>query len=533
VHNGESATEGAEVALAQRPLSRILAVSLVVLLSALLVEILFEGWLVTVLGTRRVDSSGNIVLDLAMWPKTVKNALFITLLAVSAAKLTVDRRWTELRTPADLALGVLGLVLLAAGLFNASPASLIGQALFVYFRGVIVFYAWRVLDPSLLVVRRFLWIFGGLISAYAAIAAWQMIYGYPTYAKLGWVDMTWARINRAQALMTHPNDLGHVTGLMLLGLMAWFVASPRVAVRWWVLFALVAAGLAATQSRESMIGVLGGTVLIALVRRARYGRLAAATGLVVLMATMPLVVSPSNRIEWARRVHGVISAVNIPSASESSATTPPPGGDIPCDPNSADCASTELPGREIRVLYAQQGLRLWVHRPLLGYGVGQFGGIVAYRHDPNWNLDPRFGPGGFNRYGFNAKTVDSFWLHLLVETGVLGTIAYVVWIYLLAAPLLRDAWRRDRPRENPAPAVVYWAPAALAFGALIAVFAPSLEDPLFPALMFSILGIAWVALRRPEYGPTPENAPSVSTQSRTPKPSRIDMAQLSGEEGRE
>src|SRR6266542_1508869 len=41
---------------------------------------------------------------------------------------------------------------------------------------------------------------------------------------------------------------------------------------------------------------------------------------------------------------------------------------------------------------------------------------------------------------------------------------------------------------------VYWAPAALVFAVLIAFLSPSLEDPLFPPLLFSILGIAWLRL---------------------------------------
>jgi hypothetical protein len=128
---------------------------------------------------------------------------------------------------------------------------------------------------------------------------------------------------------------------------------------------------------------------------------------------------------------------------------------------------------------------------VFGYGVGQFGGIVAFRNDPNWNLDPRFGPDGFDRHGFKAKTVDSFWLHLAVEAGALGAIAYVVWTWLMGLPFMRRA-RRQEADHGAASAAAYWAPAALVFGALIAVFAPSLEDPLFPPLMFSVIGIGWV-----------------------------------------
>jgi hypothetical protein len=36
------------------------------------------------------------------------------------------------------------------------------------------------------------------------------------------------------------------------------------------------------------------------------------------------------------------------------------------------------------------------------------------------------------------------------------------------------------------------------FAGFVALFSPALEDPLFPPLMFSIFGIAWVLLTRGE-----------------------------------
>ena len=43
---------------------------------------------------------------------------------------------------------------------------------------------------------------------------------------------------------------------------------------------------------------------------------------------------------------------------------------------------------------------------------------------------------GSTSHDYDGTTVDSFWLHLTVETGVLGLTAYVVWLWLLAVPLL-------------------------------------------------------------------------------------------------
>jgi hypothetical protein len=486
---------------ASRSLSRYLAAGLVVFLAALLVEVLFEGWTVIVLGTPSGQhlANGDMIIDPATWPKTLKSALYICLLALTVAKLAVDRRWSILRTKADLAIVVAGAVLLVAGLVGGTGPVVIGEALFVYFRGAIAFYALRALDPSWQLVRRLLWMVGGLVAVNAAIAFVQIFAGIRSYQVLGWVDLTWARTNRVHALLSHPNDLGHVVGLMVLGLIAWFVTQPRVRARWWLLLGLLVIAMGAAQSRESTIGVLAGGILIGVLQKVHRKRVVIAMGLVLLTAAAPLVYSSTNRAEWARRLEGVSNAVETPSNVDTTATpTPTPTPTASCEAGATDCAAPNAsnPGREIRVLYAQEGITLWKARPILGYGIGQFGGIVAYRNDPNWNTSTKFGPNGFDKFGFRAKTVDSFWLHLLVEGGALGILGYLGWLVLLGTPLVGVTVRQRRRHDESAHPAFYWAPAAIVFGGLIGLLSPSLEDPLFPPLMFSIIGIAWVLLAR-------------------------------------
>src|SRR5262249_30713644 len=145
---------------------------------------------------------------------------------------------------------------------------------------------------------------------------------------------------------------------------------------------------------------------------------------------------------------------------------------------------------------------LWLRRPLLGYGTGQFGGYVAYQHNPRWNEDPRFGPNGFDLHGFYTETVDSFWLHLWIETGAIGLLVYLGWMFLLCWPLVKAA-RRARRRSDAdghrvlPPPNVPWAIAAMVMAFLVGFLAISLEDPLFPALLFTVLGLGWtLGLRR-------------------------------------
>src|SRR6185437_7289872 len=152
-----------------------------------------------------------------------------------------------------------------------------------------------------------------------------------------------------------------------------------------------------------LIAVLAGLAVIGLVNRGRTKIVVACTGLVIATAALPLIITPSNRAEWNRRLTGAITAVQNPSGIRSPApagSTAPPTGPPTGSPTDA---APPLEEREIRVLYARQAAHLWVKRPLFGYGTGQFGGYVAYQHNPRWNEDPRFGPNGFDLHGFYTE----------------------------------------------------------------------------------------------------------------------------------
>ena len=535
-----AATARAERAGGERTarISRGLGWALVGLIGFLLVEVLFESWIQVRLADRGgIDANGNRIVTLARWPKTLKNGVYLLLLGLTASKIALDRRRRDFRTRADLALGGLAVALVAAGLAGGSPPRLIGEAAFVYLRGAIVFYAWRAADPSWQRVRGVFLGVGAVVGVNALIAIVQTVVGYDSYRALGWVNLSWARLDRAHALLDHPNHLGHVLALTMLGMLGYFVTrpagkaraetvpspsspsqhrarrkGPSVGWRWWGVFTVLAVAMSATQSRESLIGFVAGAGVIMLMRRGGWPVMrvgAVALVLVIGFAGAQLAFSPGNRAELQRRLAGVFSAFDVRSGEE---------GTHYCVAGSQSCdgsETNEVPQREVRVLYAQQGADLWLKRPLLGYGVGQFGGIVATEHDPHWWADPRFGLHGFNMYGFNAQQVDSFWLHLLVETGTVGSLAYLSWLALLIAPFVALSVRQRRSavgRAERAPPVpgraggpsrtlhpaAYWAPAAVTLGVMIAFFSSSLEDPIFPALLFTVLGVAWMLLRRGE-----------------------------------
>jgi hypothetical protein len=449
-------------------------------LALLLGEVLIEPWLVELLG-----SDG---------PKFAKNGLILIVFGLSIFLVLVKRRWNEFRTRADAALAMLAAVMLVSAILNEVGPGLTAKALYVYLRGAVVFIAVRTLVPQRQWTRWLLVLAAGWSVLNALLAVVQVALGPKAYTAVGLEDLSNAAIHRGQGFFSHPNELGHLLGLALLTVFVW--PSRR---RWqrWLMLAVLGAGLAATQSRESLLGAVCGIAVLAAYRRTRLRRVAAAVGLLAVVATIPLLAVSAARVEATRRLWGVVDALGLPITHQA----PTPDTDLPVcgppEPSPADHlgkpgSPCRHPGgeREIRILYAQQGLRLLAERPALGYGDGTFGGIVAMENDPHWNMHPRFGPNGFNMHGFPAKTVDSFWLHLLVETGALGLIAYLAWLWTMCRPVYA-ACARAAP-------VVILAPALTLFGIVVAVFSPALEGPLLPPLLFAVLGNAWTTSTLPQ-----------------------------------
>jgi O-antigen ligase len=222
-------------------------------------------------------------------------------------------------------------------------------------------------------------------------------------------------------------------------------------------------------------------VAMAVVRRRELKRLIVAGLVIGVIGASPMVLLKENRDDLIYRVNGFISALFTPGGEDDR-------------PECVDTKSLEC-DREIRVLFIKQGTALWAERPVLGYGVGQFGGFVAFSEDPNWNMDQRFqevlGPQGFDLHDFKSTSVDVFWLHLLVEVGALGVIAYLAWMYLIGAPLVSAARKHG---HEPRDGIFLWSVGALVFAVLIATWSASLEDPLFPPMLFGVLGFGWVLL---------------------------------------
>jgi putative inorganic carbon (HCO3(-)) transporter len=93
-------------------------------------------------------------------------------------------------------------------------------------------------------------------------------------------------------------------------------------------------------------------------------------------------------------------------------------------------------GGDLRVLFILNGLPIVADHPALGVGPGMYGGAAADIFDT-----PVYARYGTDELFVNPtqRTVDDFWLHLLVESGLFGLLAYLAMVAAALRPILRRA----------------------------------------------------------------------------------------------
>jgi O-antigen ligase len=119
-------------------------------------------------------------------------------------------------------------------------------------------------------------------------------------------------------------------------------------------------------------------------------------------------------------------------------------------------------GRDLRTLFVVNALPIVADHPLVGVGPGRYGGAAA----------DLFGTPVYAAYGTDAlfsnptqRTVDDFWLHLLVESGLIGFALFAGAVVAAWLPILRAA-RRATGQQRAVLAGMVGAVAALSINSL-------------------------------------------------------------------
>jgi hypothetical protein len=263
------------------------------------------------------------------------------------------------------------------------------------------------------------------------------------------VRMPWFTLVRQQGPFEHPNALATFMALPLavaVGLLV-YRTRMRFASIWTVMFLAV---FVLAMGRMAWISFsLGAAAFAAVHHRGRLARIPAWT-IVVLLLALPVVA-----IGLGSRVSSLIQERGGP-----------------------------------RMHFIRNATKAAEGRVWLGVGPGRFGGVVADRYDTDIEVEAH---SALRRRAWRLATLDNFWLHLLIERGVLGVSAFLV---LLGIVL----WRSHRllgtlPRDH---AILPLAAACFIltiYHLLYNLSAPALESNAQSAMYWLLSGLvaAWRA----------------------------------------
>lgn len=327
------------------------------------------------------------------------------------------RLGVALRHPTTWAL--VGFVAVAAvsAVLNRVPPSVAGVGLVYTLDAVTLFYLCRLVGFEHRQAMQAIVAVGVAMVLLAVVSIGQALLD-PNLFGLAVVSGRSGETVRIGSLVRDPNVLGTLIGLVLPFALFGAVRLQRPRLRWTLagIALLLMTSLLLTYSRGAWLGAVAGAGVVMLLLDRRVAAFALMTA---------------------------VLALGIATFMPRNLTTPPPSPGAPApelrfDPlgTTADRIGAVGEGRDLRTLFVINALPIVRDHPLVGVGPGRYGGAAAYnlktpvydRYD-TWKLLTA------------QRTVDNFWLHVLVEGGVLGAVAFVAAIVAVAVGLGKTAWR--------------------------------------------------------------------------------------------
>ena len=354
----------------------------------------------------------------------LSEALLLAVGLVIAARAWADGRLIRaLQHPVSLGLlGFAGIGVLSA-ILNGVPPLVAAMGLVFTLDATILFFLPRLVGFTL---RQAMYAVGALIaivSASALLAIGQAILS-PRILGLEPSRGRFGELQRLASVFGDPNVFGAflVAAVPFVLLMARHLPTPRmrrIAVA--IAFALVLA-LWLSFSRGAWIAiVLGVGVALAVIDRR-----ALLLGLIICVVSFGTAIVMPRNLLVARDPADPID--ERPELVDST----------------IDRVGTIGLGGDLRTLFVLNAIPIVRDHPALGVGPGQYGGSVAHTYGT-----PIYAEYGTDRLFQNPlqRTVDNFWLHILVEMGVVGFVALLAsallpGLHILAAARRAIGWRR-------------------------------------------------------------------------------------------
>jgi len=375
-----------------------------------------------------------------------------------------------IRHPATIAFAVFAGAAAISTLVNGVPPHIALLGLVYTLDAAVLFYLVRMAGFGHRQVRLAITVLVGVVIVGAFIAIAQVVLSPGILGLTGIVGRSGEDV-RIGSFVRDPNVFGTLIGLTLPFCVFAITRLPRVGQRRvaMVMTFVLTLALFLTYSRGSWLGVGGGFAVVALFleRRALL-----ALGLIGVLALGTAFLMPRNLLPASPAADGTVEEAPEPFN--------PFGSTI-------DRVGAIGEGRDLRWMFMTNALPILVDHPIVGVGPGRYGGAAA------WN----FSSPVYTEYGtdeifpdwYRQRTVDNFWLHILVETGVVGAAALIAAIGLIVLPLLLAA-RRARASHFVVAAGVVGATAAVSLSSVTTML---LEGNTVAFLFWFVLGLGSVA----------------------------------------
>ncbi|MEO6579300.1 MAG: O-antigen ligase family protein, partial [Candidatus Limnocylindria bacterium] len=353
----------------------------------------------------------------------LSEGMLITVGAVITARALIDGRAREaLRTPVTVALTAFVAIGLISAVLNAVPPHVTAAGFAFTLDAAALFFLPRFVGFSLPQLTRAVLTIVAIVFVAAVLAIGQAVLA-PDILGLQPYRGRFGEGARLASIFGDPNVFGAflVAAVPFALFMATHLATARMRRLAGGLAFVLLLALWLSYSRGAWIAVvLGVGVVLAVVDR----RALLLGALVAVLTFGAAAILPRN----------VLVARNDQSVVE-----PPPLID-----STIDRVGAIGLGGDLRTLFMLNAIPIMRDHPVFGVGLGRYGGAVAM------NL----GTPVYERYGTDRlfwsplqRTVDNFWLHLLVEMGLLGFVAFLAAAVIPGLRILSSArhatgWRR-------------------------------------------------------------------------------------------